>query len=83
MFHLLLMHHVKHPAIFESFPRSACYFVTYLRQHREQTNVSETPASIELLELRFYYGIIMVAQLWFGMCNIQPRLPSCLRREVQ
>ena len=50
---------------------------------REQTNVSEIPASIELLEWRLYQEIIMVAQLWFGMCNIQPRLPSCLRREVQ
>ena len=24
----------------------------------------------------------MVAQLWFGMFNIQPRLPSCRRQEV-
>ena len=49
---------------------------------RKQTNISEDPRRYKLLEWLPYQEAIMVAQLWFGMCNIRPRLPSCHRQEV-
>ena len=48
----------------------------------EKKTDSEDPRRYKLLEWLPYQEAIMVAQLWFGMCNIRPRLPSCHRQEV-
>ena len=62
--------------------RSLLLQTQHLRLRENNKTESEDPRKYQLLEWIPYQGIIMVAQLRFGMYNIRPRLPSCHRREV-
>ena len=62
--------------------RSLLLQTQHLRPRENKKTDSEDPRKYQLLEWIPYQGIIMVVQLWFGMYNIRPRLPSCHRQEV-